>query len=201
MTISKRSPEPMSRSADAATFGRDRNLLERWRTGDRDAGAELMEHYAAFVRRIANRIGIRAENDFLDLWQELLLRVIQHLPHLQERVHKSFAGYLAWQARDLAMRLRSRRELTLPLPERGKVEPDSAERHEFWRAVAGCEAALAAGERAVFGLRFRDGLGLSEIADRTRSNANAVAQAIFRLVRRMRVCLQRRGFGIDGGLA
>jgi RNA polymerase sigma factor (sigma-70 family) len=182
-------------SARVSTFERDRRLIAAWQRGDRDAGAMLMDDYCAFTQKVARRLGIRDEHDFLDFWQELLLRVLGHLPHLEQRVHKSFAGYLAWHARDLASRFRARRNVALAVPDPAVDDEDPVERGEFWRAIATCEAALPAGERPVFALRFREGLSLAEVAERTLSNANAVAQAIFRLVRRMRACLAHKGFG------
>jgi RNA polymerase sigma factor (sigma-70 family) len=158
-----------------------------------------MARYAEFVRVVARRCGVRDAPGHLELWQELLLRVLQHLPGLHERVHGSFAGYLAWQVRDLAPSVRSRPgPLVFAAVEPQVVDADSAERAEFWRAVAACEEALPVGERAVFRLRFRDGLALAEIAAQQASNANAVAQSLFRLVRRMRGCLRLRGFGLGG---
>lgn len=200
MQPASRNPAETARSqAQRTALARDRALLERWRDGEPAAGEELLDHYAPFVRQVARRMGIRSENDFLDFWQELVMRLLTHLPHLHERVHKSFAGYLAWQIRDLAPRFRVRRERTGPPPEPPVQDRDQIEQNEFWRAVADCEAALPAGESAVFALRFRDGLSLGEVATRTMSNANAVAQMVFRLVRRMRACLEHRGYGFAEG--
>lgn len=177
---------------------RDRDLIGRWQRGDTEAGAALMDHYAPFVRTVARRLGVRDERDFLDLWQDLLLRVLEHLPRLHERVHRSFAGYLAWQVRDLAPRFRAQPR-TEPAPiELMVTDPDAAENDEFWATVRSCEETLPAGERTVFAMRFRDGLSLGDVAERTVSNTNAVAQCVFRLVRRMRACMRLRGYCLGG---
>lgn len=181
------------------TLDRDLALIGRWQRGDTSAGVELLDHYADLVRLVARRCGVRCDRDLLDFWQDLVLRVLQHLPDLDRRVHTSFAGYIGWQARDLASRFRRPRLMAGEPPEPMAVEPDPAERSEFWQAVAACEQALPAGEQRVFALRFRDGLSLGEVAEQTASNANAVAQSVFRLVRRMRACLGERGFGLPGG--
>jgi RNA polymerase sigma factor (sigma-70 family) len=189
---------PADRPAPPA-IERDLDLIARWQQGDTAAGVELMDHYAGLVRLVARRCGVRGDRDLLDLWQDLLVRVLQHLPDLEQRVHSSFAGYLAWQARDLAAKFRQRRPAAVQAAEPVALPADPAERSEFWQAVLLCEQALPPGEQRVFALRFREGLGLGEVADRTGSNANAVAQSVFRLVRRMRACLQGRGFGLPGG--
>jgi RNA polymerase sigma factor (sigma-70 family) len=177
---------------------RDRDLIGRWQRGDTEAGATLLDHYAPFVRSVARRLGVRDDRDFLDLWQDLLLRVLEHLPRLHERVHRSFAGYLAWQVRDLAPRFRVQARVEVPMLEPSVTDPDRAENDEFWSTVRNCEETLPPGERTVFVMRFREGLSLGDVAERTVSNTNAVAQCVFRLVRRMRACMRLRGYSLGG---
>jgi RNA polymerase sigma factor (sigma-70 family) len=180
---------------------RDRELLERWRDGDRDAGAALLDHYVGYVRRIAGRLGVRAA-DFEEFWQELVLRTLQQLPTLPQRLRTSFAGYIAWQTRDLVRQWRRKHRTALAAPELPTSRIDEpGVRTAFWEALAECSQRLPPREQEVFGLRFLDGLDLAEVALRTGSNANAVAQAVFRLVRRLRDGLARKGFAGPGDLA
>lgn len=184
----------------AAALRRDRDLLTRWASGDVAAGTELLDHYAGFVHTQALRGGVRTGAEFDEFWQDLVLRVLQHLPTLHERLRSSFAGWLGWQVRDQlrAWRRRARRA-GIPTEDLVVVAHDDAgERTAFWEALRGCADALPPRERDVFEHRFLGGLDLGEVAQRVQSNANAVAQAVFRLVRRLRDCLQSKGFDGPG---
>jgi RNA polymerase sigma factor (sigma-70 family) len=180
------------------TLRRDRALLRRWRDGDRDAGLELLDHYAALVRVVAFRLGVRDAQALLDLHQELVVRILDQLDTLAERVETSFAGWLAWQVRDLGKRRRSSAPACVGAT--GELEdmaaPDPSERTAAWDAIASCRDRLPERERAVFELRYVEGLSLQEVAERVASNSNAVAQSIFRLVRRMRACLSTQGYDL-----
>lgn len=191
---------PVSLAADAALL-RDRQLLGRWQAGDPQAGVELLDHYAAYVHRVALRMGVPAA-EFEEFWQDLALRLVQQLSELNERVRTSFAGFLAWQVRDLLRnwRRRSRRTATTELPPMAAVGLDVGQRSAFWEALHDCSGRLPPREQVVFEHRFLAGLDLGEVAARVGSNANAVAQAVFRLVRRLRDCLYSKGFDGPGDL-
>ncbi len=181
---------------------RDCALLESWRRGDSAAGVQLLDHYAGYVRRTIVRHGLRSAADIEEFWQDLVLRVMQQLPDLAARVRTSFAGYLAWQVRDLMRSWRrQRRGAAVAEPDlETNVGEDPSTRTAFWEAMNLCAAKLPDRERAVFEHRFRHGLGLGEVAERVGSNANAVAQAVFRLIRRLRTCLAASGFDGPGDL-
>lgn len=198
-----RSPEAVAPGAfgggSSAALRRDRELLHRWRDGDRDAGLELLDHYAALERVVAFRLGVREPHALLELHQELVLRMLDQLPTLAERIDTSFAGWLAWQVRDLARDRRRRREVELHDHHDATDGVDVSERSATWDAIGSCKDRLPERERAVFELRYLEGLSLQEVAERLSSNANAVAQSIFRLVRKMRACLGTQGFELRGG--
>jgi RNA polymerase sigma factor (sigma-70 family) len=179
---------------ESAMLVRDRGLLRRWRDGDRNAGLELLDHYATHERVVAFRLGVRSPDALLELHQELVLRMLDQLPTLAERIATSFAGWLAWQVRDLA-RARRRREVSFSehAMHSEPAAPDAWERSATWEAILACRDRLPERERAVFELRYQEGLSLLEVAERLSSNANAVAQSTFRLVRRMRACLLAQG--------
>lgn len=182
-----------------AALARDRALLARWRDGDRDAGLELLDHYAAYERMIAFRLGVRGSAELLELHQEVVLRVLDRLPRLADELDTSFGGWLAWQVRDLAQRQRRERAgATAPLVVPDIETGDPSERAIAWEAISNCKGRLPERERAVFELRYVEGLSLQEVADRVASNANAVAQSVFRLVRRMRACLSTQGYELRG---
>ena len=192
-----RSPEALA-GQPAATLARDRQLLCDWRDGNREAGLELLDHYAALERVVAFRLGVRDPQLLLELHQELVLRMLDQLPTLAERIETSFAGWLAWQVRDLSRDRRRRREVELLDRHDVADSADVSERSATRDAITCCKDRLPERERAVFELRYLEGLSLQEVADRLSSNANAVAQSIFRLVRRMRACLGTQGFELRG---
>ncbi|MFY9345238.1 MAG: sigma-70 family RNA polymerase sigma factor [Planctomycetota bacterium] len=203
MSVPDRADEPFATMpASAAALVRDRALIDRWRGGEAAAGVELLDHYVAYVRRIALRHGVRPGSEFEEFWQELVLRLLQQLPTLPDRLRTSFAGYLAWQVRDL---MRTWRRNSRPL---ALVDVDQASdpveapgvRSAFWAAVRDCSEQLPPREHSVFEHRFLGGFDLGEVATRVGSNANAVAQAVFRLVRRLRDCLSAKGFTGPGDL-
>ena len=55
----------------ALALARDLELIRAWQAGDRTAGATLLDHYRNLVFRACHRTGVRAEDDILELWQEL----------------------------------------------------------------------------------------------------------------------------------
>jgi RNA polymerase sigma factor (sigma-70 family) len=186
-----------------AVLQRDCLLLEAWRQGDAAAGMQLLDHYAGYVRRTISRQGLHSAADIEEFWQELVLRLMQQLPDLAERVRSSFAGYLAWQVRDLMRSWRRQRRgdsTAMPFAE-GHADDDASARLAFWESLHLCAAKLPQREREVFEHRFLHGLALGEVAERVASNANAVAQAVFRLIRRLRTCLSERGFEGPGDLS
>ncbi|MEO6597791.1 MAG: sigma-70 family RNA polymerase sigma factor [Planctomycetota bacterium] len=200
MAESHRVHVPAEANAVDEILRRDRDLLERWRLGDGAAGVTLLDHYAGYVRLTIRRLGVDGEAEIEEFWQDLVLRLMQQLPDLAERVRSSFSGYLAWQVRDLMRSWRRQRRLTsVAAPElAANVGEDPSSRTAFWEAMQQCAAKLPDRERAVFQHRFLDGLGLGEVAEHVGSNANAVAQAIFRLIRRLRTCLAESGFDGPG---
>jgi RNA polymerase sigma-70 factor (ECF subfamily) len=190
--------------ADApSALARDRALILRWRGGDTEAGNELLGYYSALVRLVAFRLGVRDTQEMTDLYQDVVLRVLETLPRLHERIEVSFAGWLAWQVRDLAQRRRraNRPAPSLPEAELACTSPDPAERSAAWDAIRSCQSKLPDREREVFELRYLSGLSLQEVAKAVDSNANAVAQSVFRLVRRMRACLRTQGYEMPGAEA
>lgn len=195
-------PSERADSGSSRDLALDLDCIARWRAGDRDAGSELLDRYAALIRMVAFRAGVRDREDLLELHQDLALRLLDQLPTLAERIQSSFSGWLHWQVRDLAKRHRRQserlREAGRPLQADGTgVEP--AETAATREALRACRDALPERERAVFELRFVGGMSLREVAARLESNDNAVAQAVFRLVRRMRECLGAKGFDLAGG--
>lgn len=174
----------------AETLVRDRQLVERWQTGDSAAGEELLGNYRDLFYRTCRRFGRNDDDDILDAWHELVVHLLTHLPSLIDRVQSSFAGYLVWQARAILKRAARPRERVNPLVDE---PPAVSAAPDLWDAIRHCWDQLPPREHAVFELRYLRGLSLAEAADELHSNANAVAQSVHRLSRRMRACLAAAG--------
>ncbi|MEM7261483.1 MAG: sigma-70 family RNA polymerase sigma factor, partial [Planctomycetota bacterium] len=71
---------------------RDQRLLAAWRDGDADRGEALMAHYHGYFLSLCWRYGVRTEEAQLDLYQEILVRLLRVLPRLE--ISSSFGGYL-----------------------------------------------------------------------------------------------------------
>lgn len=192
--MTERLPEP-GKGAAPEVLERDRELLRRWRAGESVAGVELLGHYRALFLRASRRFGVREDDAVQEVWQELVLALLQRLPELPERVVASFAGFLIWQTRAAVDRVRAR--ATARTEELVDVA-DGRDTHGFEAsdAILHCKEKLPPGERSIFELRYVRGLTLAEAAAELGSTANAVGQGIFRLSRKMRECLQRAGYGV-----
>lgn len=178
-------------------LARDRALLGRWRAGDSRAGAELLGHYRDHVLSLLRRLGPRNDDALADLFQEVMLAVVEKLGSVSHELHSSFGGWLAWQVRDRVSRYRTKDS---GRPDRLASEPADAKFEDgldLADAMRHCAEALPPGERQVFELRFVEGLDRAEIARRLRSNPNAIGQSLFRLSRRLRGCLEAQGI-VDG---
>ena len=184
---------PRRSPGEAAT--RDGHLLRRWRSGDADAGADLLHAYSAFIERTCRRLGVREDNEVLDIHQDLVLRLLDKLAILPELVQSSFAGYVAWQLRDLVKRRRlaasGRVDASLVPPQ---LSADHGPGVVAGDAIEQCSQRLPPRERQVFELRYRQGMSTKEVALAIESNENAVAQGVFGLSRGMRARLRLAGF-------
>lgn len=180
-------------ATEPATRDRDRALLCRWAEGDASAGTELLAAYRGLCTRLSQRLGVRGDDAVLDVHQELAVRLVENARHLPERVKKSFAGYVAWQVRDIVKQtVRRRRRDVQPVHLDPSARPDRD--LDAFDAIEHCAALLTARELEVFDLRYKSGLSLKAVAAQLGSNENAVAQAIFRLSRKMRDCLAAQGY-------
>ncbi len=181
---------------DGDAFARDLWLLRRWSGGDGEAGVELLGHYQVLFYRLCGRLGVRSDDDISDIYQDLLVEILKRLPALQDALGSSFAGWFSWRTRKAVTRWRGKTDVPSMLPD-DVAAVATTSRIEVWEAIRSCWDRLPAKEYRVFELRFLHELSLSEVAEETQSNANAVAQSIFRLSRRMRTCLDASGFGPD----
>ncbi|MGH7149380.1 MAG: RNA polymerase sigma factor [Planctomycetota bacterium] len=189
------SPDPSSGAPPGeSALDRDRTYLERWRGGDREAGAELLAHYHGFVHAVCARRGVRSEEEQGEVFQEAVVRLLRTLPRL--RLETSFAGYLRRVLEGAIADLRSRREALAPLPE--DLEPAVAATGESALAVREalerCRGGLSPLEDDVVELRFLLGYTYAEVAALVGRTLNHVGVTLFRAVRKLRECLRASGY-------
>jgi len=181
----------------------DLTLLRKWRDGDRESGATLLRSCKAGFYGLCSRLGVRDEEETVEIFQEVVLATLRELQWLPERIVKSFSGWFSWQTRAaITQRRRKLAIRTHELPEIASHEPEPAQAAALREAIRKCSEKLPPVEQQVFTLRFLGGRSLKETADELGSSVNAVGQSIFRLSRKMRACLAASGFEDgEGGVA
>ncbi|MFO0982344.1 MAG: sigma-70 family RNA polymerase sigma factor [Planctomycetota bacterium] len=181
------------RGGERAALHRDLDLLRRWRAGDGQAGMALLQHYQRLFYRTCLKFGLRDEDKMMEILQDVVVRLMEGLPALPERVAKSFGGFFYWQVRDAVLKERRRMLSIEPLLD-GMAGADQSRALEAWDAVESCWKKLPPRESKVFELRYLHGMSLKETAASLCSNVNAIGQAIFRLSAKMKECLERAGY-------
>jgi RNA polymerase sigma factor (sigma-70 family) len=169
---------------------RDILFLRRWREGDHDAGMELLDLYKKFFYGICRRRGVNRDDEILEVYQEVILDLMERLQELPDRIEKSFSGYFGWRTWSAIQRMRVK-NAPVSLDLVGPQGYEHKNRLELWEVIERCWEKLPPGEYKVFELRYIREMDLKEIANRLGSNVNAVGQSIFRLSRKMRSCLKR----------
>ncbi|MCI0585364.1 MAG: RNA polymerase sigma factor [Planctomycetes bacterium] len=179
-----------------AEKGLEEDLLERWRAGDREAGGRLLEGQRNLVFWTCRRHGLRTEEEIAELYQEVVLRISRTLPRL--RIERSFAAYVRRTAENTI----AERGRTPPAaaPLEGVAEPadprPSAPDLALREALERCRGRLTPLEDAVYERRFVQGQDYEEVARRLGKTANHVGVTLFRLVRKMKRCLEASGYGM-----
>ena len=174
-----------------------RDVLLRFRAGDRDAFAALVRAYGDSVRHIAARYwsGVFAQEEAV---QEVWLKAYQQREALDPDRLEQFAAWLGTLARrrciDL-LRKEGRRlrpadavEVERELPDEVGPDPErAAQVEELKAAVATFRERLDGEWQAFFGFHFVEGLGLSETAERLdlrRSRCKYLKREIIKRARR-----------------
>ncbi len=170
-------------------FARDILLLRQWENGDKESGMMLLSQYKNFFYRTCLQSGVRGEDEILEVYQELVLDLLENLESLPERIEKSFLGFLYWRTRKAIQKLRRKRARAgLPLTDIAAEE--GGFRIDAWDTIEHCWNKLPPKQHKIFELRYIQEMKLKEIAAALESNVNAVGQNIMRLSRKMRECLK-----------
>ena len=178
------------------TLARDRRLWESWRSGDRAAGSELLQHYEQALYALLHRLGA-SSSDIDDFYGELVVLLSQYKE--KQDLQASFFGLARKMALSLVLRRRQDRE-QLVAPEdlaESAVDPgpdNSSERLSFQEVLQRCLGRLKHPlERDLFLERFLGGADNHTLAERYQKTANHIAVLVHNAVRHMRGCLERAG--------
>ncbi len=175
----------------------DPKIVARARAGEEEAFRMLVELHSRSVFRLAYRL-TGNESDAEEAVQETFLRVFRRLGTFQENAR--FETWLYRVASNASMDVIRRRqrhhtrqapleteqgdprplEAPTPAPDRVAVAGQIGDR------VAAALDCLTPGERAAFTLRHLQGFSINEIGEALGLRSNAVKNAIFRAVSKMR---------------
>lgn len=173
-------------------------LVERARTGDRDAFEELIAlHHNEIYRLVFFRTRSRMDSE--DLTQEIFFSAFRYLPQLKESDR-----FRPWLYRIAVNRVRDfhRKRKFLAFfgfsDERAEVDPADIETHadpgaldkvlknEFWHHVKELSKRFSPMEREVFSLRFNEHLNLREIAQVLKKSESAVKTHLYRAIKKFK---------------
>lgn len=197
------SENPASADSEAGDLGdvpaveRDRLLVAAWRSGDRKSGERLLELYHRYFLSLCWRYGIGNEEEQLDQYQEVLIRLLKALPKLE--LQSSFAGYLRRVFHTAFRQTRSRvkpvaiDEEALPGESEG-LRP--VEQQELLAAIDECRARLDHREAVVVQRRLIEEISYQEIAQELGLSLGNLHVIYHRARTKMKSCLEKKGFEV-----
>jgi RNA polymerase sigma-70 factor (ECF subfamily) len=171
-------------------------LLDRLRQpGQADAWDRFVRLYTPLLLHWAHRQGVQGA-DAEDLTQAVLVKLIRLLPRYERRDGETFRGWLFVICRNECRDFQTRRA-TRPLPGArgletvvapGSRDPDEAEyrRHVVCRALELVRADFTPDVWEAFTRFALDGQRAADVARALGTTANAVYQARYRVLRRLR---------------
>lgn len=172
-------------------------LIARAQAGEQEAFRMLVEQHSRSVFNVAYRI-VGNPADAEEAVQETFLRVFRRIDGFQERAR--FSTWLYRVAANAAMDVVRKRQrhatreaaieteegVVLPFAAAAPGPEQLATGGQISDRVAGALERLTPGERAAFTLRHLQGLSIQEISEALDMRTNAVKNAIFRAVQKMR---------------
>jgi RNA polymerase sigma-70 factor (ECF subfamily) len=198
MTTSAPSPS----DSDGGASERDRQLVERIRSGDGEAFEAVFHAYAARLCRTAYRY-VKSWDVAEDLVQEVFLKIWRG--RAAWRVTAGVESYLLLAVRNQALnwlkhdrvteRWRQRAVLASAGSGEEREHPDACDavaRAEDAAAIERALAALPARQRAVCELRWQQHLSYGEIAARLGISERTVENQIGKAIRRIRAAIGAR---------
>jgi len=185
--------QAISASEGAVAWGPVPDVIERARTGDRGAFAELYDSYVDSVYRyLVYRV--REPSDAEDLTSEVFTRAFANI-HRYRWQGKSFLAWLYTIARN-AVTDRRRRERPMVdldtafgIAEEGPTAHDRAVHGEQVLALKGAVKHLTSEQQQVLSLRFEANLSSRQVAKLLGKNEGAIRALQFRALGRLRKIL------------
>lgn len=169
----------------------DAAVIDRVRTGERDAFRLLVERHSRAIFRLGYRL-TRNETDADDVVQETFLRAYRNIDRFDGR--SSFSTWAHQIATNYALDLLRKRkrgetdELTADHPAPAAASTD--ERIVLRQALERGMNLLSGNERTAFVLRHYEGMSIDEIGRVLGTETNATKHTIFRAVRKLRRVLE-----------
>jgi len=177
----------------------DGELMCRWRRGDANAAAELVERWQQPLARFLLRFAGRPDR-VQDLCQEVFLRVMRAAPRYRESGRFStWLFQIALNvARDAARRNRGGAAPLLEEPRGADATPlaDACD-HELAKAVGRAFAELPPPQREVLGLRHDAGMSFEEMARVLHTPASTLKSRFTAALYRLRSRLAELGWDFE----
>jgi RNA polymerase sigma-70 factor (ECF subfamily) len=163
------SSDPLAPVAGAPATPTDEALLQRVRSMDQSAMAEIFDRYGSLVYSIAFRV-LRDSESAEDVMQEIFLRLWEK-PQMFTAGRGSLPAWLAVVGRNRAVDMLRRRKPSDPVDEVTLAEPkdfaSETERHIVLQKIRARLDTLPQDHQHYLELAFFDGLSHSEIAVQT----------------------------------
>jgi len=182
----------MSESRVERTDGDVRDLIERLQAGDERAFEELVTEYRERVYRVAWRI-LRDDEDAEDAAQEAFIKVFRSIERFERR-----SSLYTWIYRitvNIALNKLKRDKFRRMVPLGDMIRKDTrpgtdpgrvAESSEIGRRIGEAVTSLPEKQRAVFTLKFYEGLSHKEIAEIVGCSEGTSKANYFHAIRKLR---------------
>jgi len=184
-------------SEGAVAWGPVPDVIDRARSGDRTAFAELYDtHVDSVYRYLLYRV--REPSDAEDLTSEVFTRAFANI-HRYRWQGKSFLAWLYTIARNAVTDRRRRERPTVDIDSAFGIAEDGPTAHERavlgeqMGALRGAVTHLTAEQQQVLSLRFELDLSSREVAKMLGKNEGAIRALQFRALGRLRKLLRERG--------
>ncbi len=181
----------------AISWGPVPDVIERARSGDRSAFAELYDSYVDSVYRYL-LYRVREPSDAEDMTSEVFTRAFANI-HRYRWQGKSFLAWLYTIARNAVTDRRRRERPTVDLDtafgiaEEGPTAHDRAVHGEQVVALRGAVRHLTTEQQQVLSLRFEQNLSSRQVARMLGKNEGAIRALQFRALGRLRKILHDEG--------
>lgn len=180
----------------------DIELVRRAQSGDPGGFEELMKAYQARLRGFVARY-IQDPDDVFDIVQDTFMRAYEHLERLDPA--RSFYPWARTICRNCTfnfMRDRKRHQLMAAAPattealaelvKRGGGSGEDEHIEERLEALRLCAEGLPEGSRGMIERRYREGVSLKTMAQKTKKTVAAVSIALKRIRERLFDCMEDR---------